>query len=335
MHKLAVVVPNWNGLDHLAECLDSLLAQTAKAEIVVVENGSIDGSVEFLAKHYPSVTTLLQPKNLGFDGGVNVGIRHAIAADYDFVALFNNDAVADEHWLGGLLAAMDNATVGITTCKFMTIDRDHLDSTGDIYSVWGLSYPRGRGKTDLDAYDHQTEIFGATGGASLYRISMLHSIGLFDEDFFAYYEDIDISFRAQLNGWRVCYVPGAVAYHHISATSSKIKGFSTYHTMKNQPLVLFKNVPRRFIWSIGWRFTLAYKLFFLRAIMRGHGWYALKGFVMAIILIIKKIPERRRIQGGRTATDQYIWSILTHDLPPNAHNLRTLRARYWKLVGKS
>jgi len=335
MYKLAVVVPNWNGLDHLSECLDSLLIQTQEAEIVVVENGSVDGSVEFLAKQYPQVTTLAQSVNLGFDGGVNVGIRHAITQNYDFVALFNNDAVADTEWLSRLVEAMVEPTVGITTGTFMGIDKKHIDSTGDIYTTWGLSYPRGRGEVDAAVYADQLDIFGATGGATLYRISMLHQIGLFDEDFFAYYEDIDISFRAQLAGWSVRYVPAAIAYHHLSATSNKLKGFSTYHTMKNQPLVLFKNVPRRYLWRISWRFAVAYVLFFLRAITRGHGWYALKGIVMASVLTVKKIPERRRIQSTRTVPDEYIWGIMTHDLPPNARNLRLLRAKWWKLRGKS
>jgi len=113
--KLAVVVPNWDGKDVLKACLDSLLAQTQKHLTIVVENGSTDGSVEFLAEHYPGVTVLAQPKNLGFAGGVNVGIRYAIEQGCDYVALFNNDAVADKDWLAGLVGALEDDTVGIAT----------------------------------------------------------------------------------------------------------------------------------------------------------------------------------------------------------------------------
>ncbi len=332
--QIAVVVPNWDGKAVLKACLDSLMAQTQKHLTVVVENGSTDGSVEFLAEHYPGVTVLAQPKNLGFAGGVNVGIRYAIEQGCDYVALFNNDAVADKDWLAGLVGSMDDDSVGIATCAFMSIDNKHVDSTGDQYTVWGLPYPRGRGEADAKQHEHQTDIFGASGGASLYRVSMLKKIGLFDEDFFAYYEDVDLSFRSQLAGWQVRYVPAAVAYHQIGATSRKLKGFTTYQTMKNQQLVLFKNMPRKYLWRVGWRFTIAQTLFFLRAISRGQGWIALQGDTRGTLLLIKNIGTRRRIQKTRTVSDAYIWSILTHDLPPNAKALRSLRARWWKLTGK-
>lgn len=324
--KLAVVVPNWNGLDSLPACLDSLISQTIKSEIIVVENGSNDGSVEFLEKNYPDVTVLPQSENLGFAGGVNVGIKYAIAKDYDYVALFNNDAIADKDWLSELTRGLDDKKVGIATCSFMGIDKKHLDSTGDLFTNWGLPYPRGRGESDLTKYKGQTDIFGASGGASLYRVGMLKEIGLFDEDFFAYYEDVDISFRAQLAGWKVKYIPKSIAYHDTGSTSRKIKGFTTYQTMKNQPLVIFKNVPRKLLWTIAWRFTLAYTLFFLRAVSRGQGLVATRGVLQAIRLMFGKVSERRRIQNSRKVSDEYIWSIITHDLPPNATALRKLRS---------
>lgn len=333
--KIAVVVPNWNGQKDLPACLDSLLAQSLAVEIIVVENGSTDGSRELLHNSYSSVTVLAQPKNLGFAGGVNVGIRYAIEKGYEFVALFNNDAGAEKDWLKNLHKGMVHETVGITTCTFVDIDKTHLDSTGDLFTNWGLPYPRGRGEKPEGQYDNQTDIFGASGGASLYRVEMLKEIGLFDEDFFAYYEDVDISFRAQLAGWKVKYVPEAVAYHQIGATSSKIKGFTTYQTMKNQPLVVFKNVPRKLLWRIGCRFILAYTLFFLSAVHRGQTWPALKGVAWAKWLLINKISERRRIQKLRKVSDDYIWSIITHDLPPNARKLRALRAKWWRVRGKS
>lgn len=333
--KACVVVPNWNGMDSLADCLDSLLKQTVGAEVVVVENGSTDGSAEFLQKKYKTVTVLPQPVNRGFAGGVNVGIRYALEKSYEFVALFNNDAVAEPDWLEQLLAAMDERAVGIATCTFASIDKKHIDSTGDLYTVWGLAYPRGRGEPLSDRYHEDTEVFGASGGASLYRLKMLEEIGLFDEDFFAYYEDVDLSFRAQLAGWKVRYSPKAIAYHQIGATSGKIRGFATYQTMKNLQLVYYKNVPGRYMWRVGWRFTLAHTLFLLRAIQRGLGWTAVKGDVRGSYLILKKRGERRRIQNGKKVTDEYIWNIMTHDLPPNARALRRLRGLWWKLLRKA
>jgi GT2 family glycosyltransferase len=334
MSKVYVVIPNWNGADSLAACLDSLLRQSEKPHVIVVDNGSTDGSLELLEK-YPKVQIIKHAENKGYAGGMNPGLQQAIDDGAEYVAAFNNDAVADKHWLRELVQALSKQPkAGIATCKLLSADGQHIDSTGDYFTVWGLPYPRGRGETDLTKYDDQTEIFGASGGASLYRVSLLQEVGLFDEDFFAYYEDVDLSFRAQLAGWEVVYVPSAVAYHQISATSNRLKGFATYQTMKNQPLLVYKNVPRRYLFRVGWRFTLAHVLFYLRAFSRRQGWMATKGDLKGTDLLFKKAEERRQIQRTKKVSDEYIWNIMVHDLPPNAHNLRRLRAAWWKLLRK-
>jgi len=323
--RISVVVPNWNGKDDLPACLDSLLAQTESCRIIVVENGSTDGSLEFLKSNYPQVELIVHQKNLGFDGGVNAGIRKSLADGDEFVALFNNDAVADKDWLKYLIADLEtHQEAGIATCKFVSSDGTHIDSTGDLYTTWGLPYPRGRGEPINDKYDSEVEIFGATGGATLYRINMLKQIGIFDEDFFAYYEDIDISFRAQLAGWKVRFVPESVAFHQISATSSKIKGFATYQTIKNLPWVLHKNAPASVYWRIWPKFFIAYHSFVFAAIARGSVGPALKGYGKMLLLLPKKTVERWRIQHNRKVSSSYIWNLFTHELPPNAHKLRKL-----------
>lgn len=335
MPKVTVVVPNWNGRKDLPSCLDSLLSQTLKPRIVVVENGSVDGSLEVLYNKYPSVEVIVHKKNKGFAGGVNAGIRKAVSDGDDFVALFNNDAVADNRWLELLVKGLDsNPKAGIATCKFMDSKGKRLDSTGDMYTIWGLAYPRGRGEPVSDKYDKSTDIFAASGGASLYRITMLNEIGLFDEDFFAYYEDVDLSFRAQLYGWKVVYVPDAVAYHKLGATSSKIKGFTTYHALKNQPWLLIKNVPAPLLSKIVPRFCLAYfGGFLLGAIGRRQFTPAIKGTLVSLILLPKKLVQRRHIQANRKVSPDYIGSIIVGDLPPNAYRLQNLRDRWRKLSG--
>jgi len=336
MTKISVVIPNWNGAQELPACLDALLAQSLKAEIIVVDNGSSDSSKELLYGKYPQVTVIPLPFNSGFAGGVNAGLRYAAAADHEYTALLNNDAVADKNWLKKLVEVMEtNPRVGIVTSKMLNDSGEYLDSTGDIYTIWGLPYPRGRREADTGKYDERREVFGASGGASLYRHKMLAEIGLFDEDFFAYYEDVDISFRAQLAGWKVLYQPNAKVHHHIGATSAKVKGFSTYQTMKNLPWLAIKNVPRGLLRRVLARLTLAYLLFFGRAVTKGHGWAALKGFGRMGLLLPKKLAERRKIQKKRQVSVRYINSILTHDLPANARNLRSLRAFWWKLRRKA
>lgn len=335
IERISVIVPSWNGMDSLGACLDSLLNQSLAAKIIVVENASTDGSLEFLHDNYPSVEILEQTKNLGFAGGVNAGIRRAVEQGDQFVALFNNDAVADKNWLAKLAEYLDKSPeCGIAASKILSSVGEKIDSTGECYTNWGLPFPRGRGEGDGTQYDKQTEVFGASGGASLYRVKMLEEIGLFDEDFFAYYEDVDLSFRAQLAGWKVSYVPGSIVYHETGTTSSKIKGFTTYQTMKNLPVLLWKNVPRRYLFTIGWRFFLAHSLFFGRAVSGGLWWPALKGDAVGTYLLVKKSGERRRIQSSKKVSDEYIWQMLVHDLPPNARALRSLRAKWHKLTGR-
>ncbi len=336
MTKVSVVIPNWNGADELPACLDSLLAQSRAHEIIVVENGSTDTSKELLYGQYPEVTVIPLPYNTGYDGGVNAGLVYAAEARHDYTALLNNDALADKDWLKNLVEVIElNPRVGIVTSKIVNDTGEYLDSTGDIYTIWGLSYPRGRREADTGKYDTLKEVFGASGGASIYRHKMLHEIGTFDEDFFAYYEDNDISFRAQLAGWRVLYEPSARVHHQISTTSNRVKGFSTYQTMKNLPWVLVKNVPGPLITKVLPRFVLAYFSFYAKALVDGRGWPATKGLLRMLWLLPKKLVERRHIQKSRKVSVRYINSIITHDLPPNARKLRKLRSAWWKLRRKS
>jgi GT2 family glycosyltransferase len=316
-------------------CLDSLKHQAQSHTIVVVDNGSVDNSIEIIEKNYPDVLLIRHPKNKGFAGGVNAGIKHAIEKGAKYVALLNNDAVADDNWLRNLVEFLDDSPkAGIATSKICDDKKTHLDSTGDLYTIWGLPYPRGRGEEFSDKYDKDTWVFGASGGASMYRVKTLEQIGLFDEDFFAYYEDVDISFRAQLAGWKIAYVPSAIVYHEIGATSGSIKGFTTYQTLKNLPLLLWKNVPWALMPKVWPRLALAYSGLVVSAISRGQIVPVLKGLAVGTVLWPKKLVQRYQIQQNRKVPVEYINSMIIHDLPPNAAKLRRLRASWWKLRGK-
>ncbi|MBI2591897.1 glycosyltransferase family 2 protein [Candidatus Saccharibacteria bacterium] len=334
--RVSVVIPNWNGEQELPACLDALLAQSlTPEEIIVVDNGSTDGSKELLYGQYPQVTVIPLPFNTGFASGVNVGLRYSSSAGYDYTALLNNDAVADKNWLKSLVDIMySNPRAGIVTSKMINDTGEYLDSTGELYTVWGLPYPRGRREANTGKYDGQKEVFGASGGASLYRHKMLAEIGFFDEDFFAYYEDVDISFRAQLAGWKVLHEPNAKVHHHIGATSGRVRGFTTYHTMKNLPWLAIKNVPKGLLHKVLPRLFLAYSLFLGRALARGQSWTALKGSGRMWWLLPKKLVQRYKIQKNRKVSPRYINSILTHDLPPDARGLRRLRSSWWTLRRK-
>jgi GT2 family glycosyltransferase len=329
MNRVAIVVLNWNGIEDTLECLKSLERQTYSSfHVVVVDNGSIDDSKvkldAYSSDHPDSVDIIYKPKNLGFAGGVNVGIRWAIKNRFDSVALFNNDAVADKNWLKELVEASKSNSVAITTGLLLHGNGKTIDSTGDWYSSWGLPFPRNRNdKTDKAAAAGY--VFSASGGASLYKIEVFHTIGLFDEDFFAYYEDLDVSFRAQLAGFKVYYTPRAIAYHKQGATSGKIPGFAVYQTFKNLPLVYSKNVPRSLLFSIGIRFRLAYLLILVNAIKNGNGKPALRGVGAGFKLSFRAMKERGLIQSSRVVADEYIKSIIWPDLPPEQTGLRRFR----------
>ena len=335
MNRVAIVVLNWNGADDTLQCVDSLLKQDyRKFHIVVIDNGSADDSPERLedyrTKHAEEVTVLYNMRNEGFAGGVNTGIRWVMNNNFDAIALFNNDATADPAWLSKLVAVFDNASVGIATGLLLREGGATIDTTGEQYSKWGLPFPRSRNdRTELAPIDGVT--FGATGGASLYRVDLFADIGLFDEDFFAYYEDLDVSFRAQLAGWEVAYTSEAVAYHKQGATSAKIPGFTTYQAFKNLPLLITKNVPLGLLPSVGVRFLLAYTLMFWKAVFHGKGRYALKGLLVHFMYIPKKLVERRHIQSHKKVSTDYIRSLLWNDLPPEQAGLRKLRRLF---IGK-
>ena len=207
----------------------------------------------------------------------------------------------------------------------MRRDGNTIDTSGDFYTTWGLPGPRNRDEPTANAPDQPGEIFGATGGGALYCTAMLSDIGLFDEDFFMYYEDVDLSFRAQLAGWKVRYTPKAIAYHKVGASSQKVPGLAVFNTFKNLPLVLIKNVPGRLFWTIGARFFLTYWLIFASAIRHGNGWPALRGIFASLIRQPHAWVHRVKIQRNRKASIKYIRSLI-HDGPlPNQTGLLKFR----------
>ena len=325
-----IVVPNWNGASHLGACVRSLAAQDHDdVEIVVVDNGSDDDSLallDALSREVAPVplTVLRNDVNLGFAGGVNRGIRHAIETGAGAVALFNNDAVADPRWLSSLVAVLDeHPDVAIVTGRLLMRDGHSVDSTGDFYSVWGLAFPRDRDQP-AEPVRQSGEVFAASGGASLYRTALFADIGLFDEEYFAYFEDVDLSFRARLAGHTVHYCAAAVAYHDQGATSRTMSGFGTRQFFRNLPLLLVKNVPARLLPAVLPRFALVYSLMVLYQFRRGEGRPALRGVLASVPLVCGGLPRRRAIQRSRRVDAARIRRVLWPGLPPG---MRLLRGR--------
>ena len=331
-----IVIPNWNGIDLIRECLTSLRHQTHEHTVLVVDNGSADGSDQVIRDEFPEVQLHAFKDNAGFAGGVNRGIRPAMQQGAEYIVLFNNDAVADPGWLKALVEAADsNPKAGMVAAKIVTQDGTRIDSTGDFYSTWGFAFPRGRGEQDTGQYDgpDMREIFSASGGASLYRSKMLKEVGLFDERFFAYFEDVDISFRARLAGWSVIYEPSARVRHFIGGTSSRMneKGqeviaaepshdrpsaFARFHTVKNFSYLYTKNMPGLLYWKYLPLFWTSWAMMLMSDAKRGLLSSNLRANATALRQLPSVLRDRWRIQRGRRVTPAAIDALLVHGLPP-------------------
>ena len=330
-HRLAIVVLNWNGADDAIACIESLRAQTDETpDIILVDNDSHDDSVVVLEKYIEgskaTIHFIKNNVNSGFTGGNNVGFIYALQQGYEFIGTLNPDASADASWTTSLIAELtSHEDTGIATGILARGDKKHVDSTGDFYTTWGIPSPRGRDSLLTDAPKEPEYVFGSTGGGFIARADMLREIGLFDEKFFMYFEDVDFCFRAQLAGYKVRYTPRAIAYHKLSASTNKVPGLAVYNTFKNLPILFTKNVPLT-LWPLIYpRFILTYTLILVNAIKNGRGGPALKGWGMSWRYILHMFRERWRIQKSRTVSDDYISSIILHDIPPEQTGMRKFR----------
>ncbi|WP_292295136.1 glycosyltransferase family 2 protein [Marivita sp.] len=308
--KVSVVIPNWNGARWLPLCLDSLQRQTFRDfKVYVVDNGSTDGSVELIKSGYPNITIIENEENLGFAGGINCGFR---AAAGELIVALNNDVETDPDWLAVMVGTMDaHPHAGSGASQLMDFrDRDVVDSLGDGFLPIGISIKAWSGaRYPLQGLEVQ-EIQSPCAAASVYRKAMLDRIGLFDEDFFAYMEDIDLGLRAQMAGYRCIFIPGAVVYHIGSATSGgTASAFSIHQTVANTYRVILKNVPLPLL-PIYVTLTLSTHLFALAAsaIPGKLDWVAQnrrsvgRGLINAVRAIPNSLKKRHKMQHLRTQT---------------------------------
>jgi len=215
--SVSVIIVNWNHQSFLQTCLDSIFAQGFKPlNVVVVDNASLDGSPDWIVMNYPQVRLISFGENRGFSFAFNQGVRATVDP---FILSLNPDVVLQPECLVQMVRVMiEQERIGVVAPKLLQADNPSLiDSTGLFINRSRCPYDRGQGEVDHGQYDHTTEIFGACGAAALYRRAMLEDLAFaneyFDEDFFAYYEDADLAWRAQLSGWRAVYEPLAIGIH--------------------------------------------------------------------------------------------------------------------------
>jgi GT2 family glycosyltransferase len=246
--RVSILIVNWNGLEHLETCLESLKEQTFRDfEVVLVDNGSTDGSVPFLKSRYPWVRLVELPENAGFATGNNVGLRHAAG---EYIVTLNNDTEADRAWLATLVGVADAnpraGMVGSRICSFD--DPDLIDSLG--LAVCGDGMSRGRFRlrrwSELSMGEVE-EILVPSACVALYRRAMLDETGFFDDDFFAYAEDTDVGLRGRLAGWGALLATNAVVRHKYSRTGGSFSPVKLYLVERNHYWVALKTFPLRML----------------------------------------------------------------------------------------
>ena len=245
--KTTIIIPNYNGLSFMEPCFESLKEQTVRDfKVLVVDNGSTDGSVEWLKEH--RVPSIFLKENTGFSGAVNTGIR---AADTPYVLLLNNDTRVEPGFVAAMERAMDQSPkiFSVSSRMIQMYHPELLDDAGDMYSILGWAYQRGVGRS-VNLYQMSCRVFSACAGAAIYRRAVFDEIGLFDELHFAYLEDIDVGWRAKLYGYDNVYCPDAAVYHVGSGTSgSRYNSFKVRLAARNCIYLNYKNMP-------GWQILL-------------------------------------------------------------------------------
>ncbi len=306
---VSVIIVNWNGKKLLAECLDGLREQEYKQfRTILVDNGSVDGSVDFVSHNYPEVEVIGLAENSGFATGNNIAIKRAKTK---YIALLNNDAVPHPLWLNHLVEALESLPeAGLAASKMVFYNNPEIiDRAGDAYTRAGTGLLRGRG-IQAGCYNSKEWIFGACAGAALYRSTMLEDIGLFDEDFFLVYEDVDLSFRAQLKGYKCIFVPGAVAYHKASSSIVYDSPVSVYYSHRNLEWVYVKNMPTRLILKT----ICPHVVYDIAAFFYFAANGRLKEFARAkrdaLRGMKRALDKRHRIQDNSEVDDTYVWSLL-------------------------
>lgn len=241
---ISVVIPNYNGKHFLKACIESLECQTFRnIEVIVVDNASSDGSIEYLNENYSHVKVIELSTNTGFSPAVNVGIK---ASRGEYIFLLNNDTEIDSECIAKLydFIQKDKSIFSVNSKMVQYNNRQLLDDAGDEYNIFGWAFKRGFNQS-VHSNVKPRRVFSCCGGASLYRKSILNEIGFFDEAFFAYLEDVDIGYRANCYGYKNYYCPDAIVYHIISGTTGNKKSeFKTKLSARNNTYLIYKNMTK-------------------------------------------------------------------------------------------
>jgi len=321
---VSVIIVNWNRRDLLRASLLSLRAQTLREhEVIVVDNGSTDGSPAMVLEEFPEAVLIRNTGNRGFCAGNNQGVRQARGR---YVALLNNDAEASPQWLEQLVGGATSAPgVGMCASKILLFEaRDVIDKVGHVIYPDGQNRGRGCGEIDRGQYEQIEEVLMPDGCAALYDRRVFQAAGEFDEDFFAYGDDADLGLRIRLAGWRCLYMPGAVVYHHHSSTLGRFSEQRLVLVERNRAWLALKLFPLPLLLLNP--FYSAVRLGVNAwAALRGRGeagsfaghsgwWTLLRAFVRAYAQVLAGLPgilrKRRQARRARALSDREFMRLL-------------------------
>ena len=310
MPEISVIIVNWNGKHFLDDCLGALRRQTFRDfETILVDNGSSDGSSDYVRTQFPEVRLVALPENRGFTGGNIAGYE---LAEGNLIILLNNDTEAHPAWLEEVHQASRRfPDAGSFASKMMYFNsRGRIENCGFAVATAGTTVDLGRDEMDGPAWTRPREVFGACGGAVAYRRSMLADIGFLDPDFFMVYEDVDLSFRAQLRGYSCVYIPTAIVFHRYRATLGTRPARQVFYSQRNIEFVYLKNMPAGLIL----RYLLQRLLYEV-----GAGIYFARlgsgtAFLKSKWDVIRHLPtlwcKRKEIQRTRTVGNQRMLAIM-------------------------
>jgi GT2 family glycosyltransferase len=313
---VSIIITYWNNAEHLPHCLRCLSLQTFQDfEIVIIDNGSLDGGTDQLEQTYPQLRIHIErlPSNKGFAVANNLGAEIARGR---WLALLNTDAFPEPEWLEKILqAANKHPEFSFFSCRQIQSNQpDILDGSGDEYHISGLAWRRFYNYPAHNFGLKEEEVFSACAAASMYHRDDFLKVGGFDEDYFSYFEDVDLSFRLRLGGGRCLYVPQAVVYHVGSASSGKTSNFVIYYGHRNLVWTFFKNMPGPLFWLYLPLHILINVLFVISFLLKKRGTTILRAKMDAFFQLPAIIRKRNQIQNSRKATVLAIWQVLNRDL---------------------
>lgn len=298
--RACVAILNYDGRALLDAMMPTVFAQRgAEFEVVVVDNGSSDGSVEHIRREWPQVRVVALERNVGVTAALNAMVR--AAGDAEYVALLNNDLELEPDWLALLVATLDaHPHAAAAAGKLLRQSaRDVIDRAGDEVHWSGACFGRGAGQRDRGQFERAEEVFAVGGAAAVYRRTAFERVGLFDEDLFAYLEDVDWGFRARLAGYEARYEPRAVGYHRGGATLGEINPFSLYHLRRNVVWLVAKNWPGRSLVRHA-PAVLGFHVVALALALRSRSLrIVLRAYVDALRGLPRALGKRRAVQRSR------------------------------------